>query len=70
MPHLDPGINLVFNAYLLDRALEHGLAVVECPVTFHPRVGESKGGNINNLRALKVGLKMIVGITTDWRLIK
>jgi hypothetical protein len=46
------------------------LAVVECPVTFHPRVGESKGGNINNLRALKVGLKMIVGITTDWRLIK
>jgi hypothetical protein len=33
-------------------------------------VGESKGGNINNLRALKVGLKMIVGITTDWRLIK
>jgi hypothetical protein len=70
MPHLDPGINLEFNAYLLDRALEHGLAVVECPVTFHPRVGESKGGNINNLRALKVGLKMIVGITTDWRLIK
>ena len=70
MPHLDPGINLEFNAYLLDRALEHGLSVVECPVTFHPRVGESKGGNINNLRALKVGLKMIVGITTDWRLIK
>jgi hypothetical protein len=70
MPHLDPGINLEFNAYLLDRALEDGLAVVECPVTFHPRVGESKGGNINNLRALKVGLKMIVGITTDWRLIK
>jgi hypothetical protein len=70
MPQLNPTINLEFNAYLLDRALAHGLTVVECPVTFHPRWGESKGGNVNNLRALTVGLRMLVGITTDWRLFK
>jgi Glycosyl transferase family 2 len=70
MPLLDPTINLEFNAYFLDRALAYGLTVVECPVTFHPRWGESKGGNVNNLRALTVGFRMLVGITTDWRLIK
>jgi glycosyltransferase involved in cell wall biosynthesis len=70
MPHLDPKINHEFNAYFLDCALEHGLTVVECPVTFHPRWGESKGGNVSNLRALTVGLRMMLGITTDWRLIK
>ena len=70
MPQLDPTINLEFNAYFLDRALAYGLTVVECPVTFHPRWGESKGGNVNNLRALTVGLRMLVGITTDWRLFK
>ena len=70
MPQLDPTINLQFNAYFLDRALAHGLTVVECPVTFHPRWGESKGGNVNNMRALTVGLRMLVGITTDWRLFK
>jgi Glycosyl transferase family 2 len=67
MPQLDPSINLEFNANLLDRALAIGLTVVECPVTFHPRWGESKGGNVNNRRALITGLRMIVGITTDWR---
>jgi glycosyltransferase involved in cell wall biosynthesis len=66
MPQLDPTINLEFNAYFLDRALASGLTVVECPVTFHPRWGESKGGNVNNLRALTVGLRMLVGITTNW----
>jgi Glycosyl transferase family 2 len=70
MPHLDPMINLEFNAYFLDRALGYGLTVVECPVTFHPRWGESKGGNVNNMRALTVGLRMLVGITTNWALIK
>jgi Glycosyl transferase family 2 len=70
MPLLDPTINLEFNAYFLDRALAYGLTVVECPVTFHPRWGESKGGNVNNLRALTVGFRMLVGITTDWRLFK
>jgi hypothetical protein len=70
MPHLDPTINLEFNAYFLDRALTYGLTVVECPVTFHPRWGESKGGNVNNMRALSVGLRMLIGITTDWALTK
>jgi hypothetical protein len=70
MPQLDPAINLEFNAYFLDRALTYGLTVVECPVTFHPRWGESKGGNVNNRRALTVGLRMMIGITTDWRLFK
>ena len=70
MPQLDPTINLEFNAYFLDCALASGLTVVECPVTFHPRWGESKGGNVNNLRALTVGLRMLVGITTDWAWMK
>ena len=26
---------------------------MECPITFHERVGTSKGGNTSNLRALK-----------------
>jgi hypothetical protein len=43
---------------------------VEYPVTFRPRWGESKGGNVNNRRALTVGLRMMIGITTDWRLSK
>jgi hypothetical protein len=70
LPHLDPTMQLEFNAYFLDRALAHGLTVVECPVTFYPRWGVSKGGNVNNLRALTVGLRMMIGITMDWRLIK
>jgi hypothetical protein len=70
LPDLDPSINLEFNPHFLDRALASGLAVVECPVTFHPRWGESKGGNVNNVRALSVGLRMMVGITTDWRYVK
>jgi hypothetical protein len=70
MPHLDPTIHLEFNAHFLDIALAHGFAVVECPITFRPRWGESKGGNVNNLRALTVGLRMMVGIATDWRRIR
>jgi len=62
MPVLDPRINLEFNAHFLDTALATGERVVECPITFHARVGLSKGGNVNNLRAVKVGLRMI------WRL--
>jgi hypothetical protein len=66
LPLLNPGINLEFNAHFLDRALTHGHSVVECPVTFHARVGVSKGGNVSNLRALKVGLRMIRGIVVGW----
>jgi hypothetical protein len=52
LPHLDPRINLEFNAHFLDRALE---------------TGESKGGNVNNLRALRVGIRMILGLSFGWR---
>jgi glycosyltransferase involved in cell wall biosynthesis len=66
LPRLNPAINLEFNAHFLDRALATGERVVECPITFHPRVGVSKGGNVNNLRALKVGLRMIGGLCFGW----
>jgi hypothetical protein len=64
---LNPAVNLEFNAHFMDRALFAGLLMIECPITFHARVGRSKGGNINNLRALHVGLRMISGLLTDWR---
>ena len=66
LPILNATINLEFNAHFLDVALEHGFSIVECPVTFHPRIGVSKGGNINNVRALKVGSRMIWGLTFGW----
>lgn len=67
MPHLDPSVNLEFNAHFIDTALSRGLDVVECPITFHPRVGVSKGGNVNDARALRVGLRMLTGIVFRWR---
>jgi hypothetical protein len=66
MPKLNPAVNLEFNAHLLDTALRQGLVVVECPITFHPRVGVSKGGNTSDARAFMVGLKMIRGIVFGW----
>src|SRR5262245_812291 len=66
MPVLKPEINLEFNAHFLDTALAIGERVVECPITFHPRVGVSKGGNANNFRALRVGLRMIAGLCFGW----
>jgi len=67
LPHLNPHINLEFNAHFLDAALELGMSLVECPVTFHPRVGQSKGGNTGNWRALGVGLRMTAGILFGWK---
>jgi hypothetical protein len=67
LPQLCPAVNLEFNAHFLDRALENGLTVVECPVTFHERVGVSKGGNTSDLRALKVGGRMMIGIIFGWK---
>jgi hypothetical protein len=66
VPRLNPAINLEFNAHFLDTALGRGERVVECPITFHPRVGISKGGNASNLRALRVGVRMIVGLCCGW----
>jgi hypothetical protein len=64
---LNPAVNLEFNAHLLDAALREGLVLLECPITFHPRVGLSKGGNVNNWRGLQVGSRMIFGLLSDWR---
>jgi glycosyltransferase involved in cell wall biosynthesis len=67
LPLMNPGINLEFNAHFLDIALGNGIRIVECPITFHNRVGISKGGNASNWRALKVGARMIAGIVIGWR---
>jgi Glycosyl transferase family 2 len=67
LPLLNQNINLEFNAHFLDTALTNKVKIVECPVTFHRRIGISKGGNVNNLRALKVGIKMVVGILFGWK---
>ncbi|MBI2685522.1 MAG: glycosyltransferase family 2 protein [Acidobacteria bacterium] len=67
---VNPRVNLEFNAHFLDRVLASGERMVECPVTFHPRVGQSKGAGVNNLRALKVGLGMIIGLCFGWSLVQ
>lgn len=67
LPALDPSVNLEFNAHLLDIALGSGLVVVESPITFHARVGVSKGGNVNNWRGFTVGTRMIFGLLFGWR---
>lgn len=64
---LNPAVNLEFNAHFLDTALDHDLVLLECPITFHPRIGLSKGGNVNNWRGLVVGWRMIVGLLSDWK---
>ncbi|MFY9822092.1 MAG: glycosyltransferase [Thermoanaerobaculia bacterium] len=66
LPRLNPAVNLEFNAHFLDTALASGVEIVECPVTFFDRVGVSKGGNVDNRRALKVGLGMIRGLLFGW----
>lgn len=67
IPYLDSYVNLEFNAHLLDTALRHRISLVECPITFHKRLGESKGGNTDNLKALRVGMRMIWGILFSWK---
>ena len=70
MAHLAPAVGLQFNAHFLDVALDQGYDIVECPITFHPRVGISKGGNVSNRRALQVGLRMLFGIVWSWKAIE
>lgn len=65
----DPSINLEFNAHFMDRLLASNFRLVEVPITFHPRVGASKGGNTSNWRAFKVGTRMLFGIIFGWRLL-
>jgi hypothetical protein len=66
LPSLDPAVNLEFNAHFMDVSLDHAIPMVECPITFHRRVGASKGGNTSNARAFRVGVRMILGITFAW----
>jgi hypothetical protein len=67
LDRLNPNVNLEFNAHLLDTALGEELVVLECPITFHPRIGLSKGGNVNNWRGLQVGSRMILGLLSNWK---
>lgn len=67
MSALDPSVNLEFNAHFMDTALANGFSLIECPITFHRRVGVSKGGNTDNGRAFNVGLGMIKGVTFGWK---
>jgi Glycosyl transferase family 2 len=67
LPQLNSNVNLEFNAHFLDTALRHRFSLVECPITFHKRLGKSKGGNIDNIRALRVGMRMIRGILFSWK---
>jgi hypothetical protein len=67
LPKLNPAVNLEFNAHFLDTALAHEYLLLECPITFHPRVGVSKGGNINNWRGFTVGTRMMAGLVFGWQ---
>ncbi|MET0269299.1 MAG: glycosyltransferase [Sphingomonas sp.] len=67
LPQLNPAVNLEFNAHFLDTALDRGMVLLECPITFHPRIGLSKGGNVNNWRGFTVGTRMILGLLSDWK---
>ncbi len=67
LPHLNPAVNLEFNAHFLDIVLRRGLLLLECPITFHARIGVSKGGNVNNWRGFSVGTRMIYGLLSDWK---
>jgi hypothetical protein len=69
LEQVDPRVNLEFNAHFMDTVLAMGLVMVECPVTFHPRVGVSKGGNVSNLRALSVGTRMMIGLSFGWKML-
>lgn len=66
----DPSVNLEFNAHFLDTVLGSRFRLVEVPITFYPRVGESKGGNTSNARAAKVGVRMMLGVLFGWRLLR
>jgi len=69
LPLLESRINHEFNAHFMDVALEHGFAMLECPVSFHNRVGVSKGGNSSDWRAFVVGMRMIGGILIGWKML-
>jgi len=67
LPLLATSVNLEFNPYLMEQVICSGMRFVEVPITFHPRIGISKGGNISNKVAVGVGSRMIRGILFGWR---
>lgn len=63
LPALEVGGNH-FGPHMVMAALEHGLRVVEVPVTFWKRVGSSKGGSVSWGTGFRLGLAMIWHILT------
>ena len=59
-------INHEMNPYFMDTALSKGYDIIECPITFHKRIGYSKGGNASSYEAFKLGIRMIWGISFGW----
>jgi hypothetical protein len=58
LPHLVVGGDH-FSLHMMLVALDHGLSIVEIPVTFRQRIGKSKGASRSIWTGLKVGLAMI-----------
>ncbi|MFA6035648.1 MAG: glycosyltransferase family 2 protein [Candidatus Micrarchaeia archaeon] len=64
MPNLKQGGNS-FSPHMLLVALDEGLTVIEAPVTFRQRVGESKGVGNKKVKGFGVGLAMLWHIFTE-----
>ena len=63
LPDLAVGGNH-FSPHMIVVALRQGLSIIEIPVTFRRRIGESKGASQSLLKGLEVGLVMIWHIMT------
>ncbi len=55
-----------FSPHMIDVALQNGLKVIEIPVVFRERVGESKAIGRNKIKGMALGLKMLKGILFKW----
>lgn len=58
LPDLEVG-GMHFSPHMLLVALAHGLSVVEIPIRFRSRVGESKGASRSFFKGLQIGAVMI-----------
>jgi len=58
LPKLSEGGN-TFSPHMILVALENGLTVIEVPVTFRQRIGESKGVGNQKVKGFLVGLQML-----------
>ena len=45
--------------YLLLQIIEHDLRLIEIPISFKKRIGQSKIGSLNKLKAIKIGLSFL-----------